>query len=769
MNESERQYEHQRLKMVLENIHLQISLGQKQFHNTRSGLQNALESFWETKTANFWDQAQQVETIIRERSITASSWRRQVSLKKMIDSPYFGRIDFLEELPVLTSMPEEIYIGIGSLNDPETGRNLIYDWRSPVAGMFYDFETGPANYLCPVGTISGIITLKRQYKIIAGEIRSMFDTDLKIDDEVLQEILGQSADSKMRTIVNSIQREQNRVIRDERHRLLLVQGPAGSGKTSIALHRVAYLLYQERETITSKNILILSPNQIFSDYISDVLPELGEENVLQTTFHDYISSQIRFSAKIEDRDTHMDYILSNPDSASYSARSAAIRYKSSPKFMTVIKNYLSFIEEELLRNSPTISFRGQVILSGEEWETLYRVNLAYLPPAERLAQIKQRVQVKLRPVIHELRLEKERAIAATGEEVNEKTIKAMARLAARDELEALEAKVDKFTTLIPLALYRKLFQDQTLISRLAPAGIPENWNQIRKFTLSWLNQGNIPYEDLLPLLFFQGIIEGFPVKSGIRRLIVDEAQDYTEFQYEILKRLFPGSSWTILGDPDQSVHPELQTMDFDRVADLLEIENSLSIKLQRSYRSTKEIQAFCHSLLQKNEPVEFINRSGRRPQMINISSPGVLPRIIEDSIRELQQDGNRSIAVICKNVSEAESIYQGLSAKTDISLINSEIEEFKRGIVIIPIYLAKGLEFDAVIIADAGSKRYHRKAERKLLYIACTRALHRLVLFYSQECSPFIKEVDKGLYEQGDPGRSLTARDRVVPRHPCSP
>jgi DNA helicase-2/ATP-dependent DNA helicase PcrA len=278
-----------------------------------------------------------------------------------------------------------MYIGIATLTDSATGDCLVYDWRSPIAGMFYDYEVGNAQYHCPAGIISGEITLKRQYKIKNGQMEYMFDADLKIDDEMLQEILGKSVDEKMRTIVNTIQREQNRAIRDEQHQILIVQGPAGSGKTSVALHRAAYLLYKEHEKLTAKNILILSPNQIFIEYISGVLPELGEENVLQSTFNEYIHhNKLVSTINYEDFSSQLEYLLTKYNDKDFQVRTAGILYKSSVEYVTIIDNYLAYLKNDLIKDYPAIEFGGRVIFSKEDWQLLFFKNLAYLPVAERL-------------------------------------------------------------------------------------------------------------------------------------------------------------------------------------------------------------------------------------------------------------------------------------------------------------------------------------------------------------------------------------------------
>jgi DNA helicase-2/ATP-dependent DNA helicase PcrA len=354
----------------------------------------------------------------------------------------------------------------------------------------------------------------------------MFDSDLKIDDEILQEILSKSTDSKMKTIITSIQREQNRAIRDENHRILFVQGPAGSGKTSIAMHRAAYLLYRDRNTITANNILVFSPNRIFSDYISGVLPELGEENVRQTIFQDYLIRNLaQLPFNIEERDEQLEYLYQRKNQTDYTVRTASIRYKSSEAFTRVITNYIRVIQDRI-QNYPDIVFEGETIFTQSEWSTLFGQTLSYLSISRRLAQLKKMIQIRLRPIIHRLRSEEVEKIAATGEEVNERVIKALARIAVKEKMAAFIGEITERTIVDPLILYRRLFEDQTLLQRLAGGDpMPAEWPAICRLTLTGLEQGRIFYEDSLPLLYFQGCLNGFPTKSGIRHLVLDEAQD----------------------------------------------------------------------------------------------------------------------------------------------------------------------------------------------------------------------------------------------------
>jgi DNA helicase II / ATP-dependent DNA helicase PcrA len=741
----------QRLKMVLQQIQLKLDEGKEGLQTSHDELQDALGAYWESSRTDLGGQSQLMEVVDRQRSLAGFSGRRQLQFTKMLASPYFGRIDFAEECPLASTIPEMIYIGIAALTDLETGGCLIYDWRSPIAGMFYDYELGEGRYQCPAGIIHGQITLKRQYKIKNSRLEYMFDADVRIEDEMLQELLGKSVDDKMRTIVNTIQRQQNLAIRDEKHPILLVQGPAGSGKTSVALHRAAYLLYRERNRITAKNILILSPNQIFSEYISGVLPELGEENVLQSTFREYANRDKRIvSIEFEDFAAQLEYLLTGYKDMGYHDRTVGIRYKSSPEFTKVIENYLAYLSSEMIKDYPAIEYGGRTIFSKEDWQLLFFKNLAYLPLTERLKQIRRRIQVQMRPLVHELRLEKEEEIAATGEEVNERVIKALARLAARQELSPLTVEIERMTTTEPILLYRRLFEDSSLFYRLAVGTeVPASWPMISIQSLNSLDKGQLLYEDSIPFLYFQGCLTGFPIKTGIRHLIVDEAQDYTGLQFAILERLFPKCSWTILGDLDQTVNPYKSVLEFEKIPNILnkgQSESSLIVRLQKGYRSTWEIQAFSRALLAKTEVVEHVRRFGPRPQVVKIQ-PEQFADCITQKIQEFKKEGWRSIAVITKTAVECATAYKALHDNVAITLITSEMEDFQHGTVLIPVYLAKGLEFDVVLICDAGSQGYGREEERGILYVACTRALHRLGLFYSGELSPLVKAVNKDLYD----------------------
>ena len=750
MNDQEKQQEAIRLAGTLAQIKQQLTVSEGICVAKESELKETLLTYWEKCGS---DEAQLVETANRQRALSTITHSTPLALRKMLNSPYFGRIDFVEEEEGGQGgqefQVEQIYIGISTLRDDETDEFLVYDWRAPISSMFYDCGLGKASYNCSVGTINGSITLKRQYKIMNGCMQYMFNANLKIDDEVLQEILGKSVDDKMHTIVNSIQREQNQIIRDGSHRALFVEGPAGSGKTSVALHRIAFLLYRDRDIINEKNVLILSPNHLFSDYISNVLPEMGEENVLQKTFHDCVYPSItQLPIRFETRTFHLESVLSNGSDLEHALRADNIRFKSSGNFEQIMQEYIDWIQTSLVDDYPAIEFDGQIIFNKQEWKQYYTVNFVSMPVVIRLEKIKKIIEIRMRPFLHAVRKEKEAEIIARDEEVDENVIKAMARIAAREKFRLFNEKIDKLTNIVPLSEYRRLFKGNWLYARSSlQMAFPKQWQGIQKQTLSYLNNSILPYEDIPAFIYFQGTLQGFPVNRDIKHLIIDEAQDYTTLQFKILVILFPNSTWTVVGDPAQSVHPFLSTASFNDMSEIIGMTKSIAFRLTRSYRSTKQIQAFCQALLSYQGEVESVNRSGLLPSVTRIEKMQELIPTIVDSIEHILKEGWHSIAIICKNTYQSTKIFNDLKAYVDVNLVIDEEDAFHQGIVVIPSYLAKGLEFDAVLVVNADAINYSHEEERHILYTICTRTLHHLSLFHFGKPSPFISAMDKELYQ----------------------
>lgn len=665
-------------------------------------------------------------------------------LERLLITPYFGRIDFKEEGEELE---EKIYIGVSGFKDERTGEYFVYDWRAPVSSMFYDYETGNAMYRCPSGDIHGEMLLKRQYRIYKGIIEYMFDSSIKIDDEMLQEILGRSADSKMKTIITSIQREQNRVIRDDTHRVLIVQGPAGSGKTSIALHRAAYLLYRHRDSISAQNIAVFSPNGIFSDYISNVLPELGEENIQRTTFLEYARKILGDTVKLEDMNRQMEYLLTSHEDPNYRQRVNGIAFKASPVFASILKAYIAYLESEGIVFDDII-VKDRIVISREEIVRLFRKDYAYLPVIKRLQKLRQRLLYVLEPLEKKQMEAVMNTLAESGEYTDKGEIKARSYMAVREQFRAAKESIERMTAFDPLLLYKKLFMDKKLMERLAGGRLPEGFDAMAAFTVERMKSRTIHYEDMVPLIYIQGVMGGLPDTSFVKHLIIDEMQDYSPLQLEIIKQLFKHCSITMLGDLLQSINPCMNAGSLQNIAAVFDAPGTAVLELTRSYRSTVEITQFSRAVL--SEPVhgEFVSREGEKPEVRQaVDEAQLLSAVVED-VKRLKEQGYSSIAILCKTAQGSRSVFERIGRDTGAVLVTGEDDQYSTGVVVIPSYLSKGLEFDAVLVIHTPREGYERAEEMRLLYTVLTRALHVLHIYTTEPRPEFLKHVDSWLYRQ---------------------
>ena len=463
--------------------------------------------------------------------------------EKMLVSPYFGRIDFLEKNELDA---EKCYIGLSNLTD-EDFDFLVYDWRAPISSMFYDYEIGQASYECPQGVISGEITSKRQYKINNGKIEYMFDSNLSIDDEMLQELLSKSSDDKMKGIVTTIQKEQNQVIRNEDYKNLIVQGAAGSGKTSVALHRIAYLLYKHKDRITSQNIIIFSPNNIFNDYISNVLPQLGEENMYQTTFKDYMHKKLGNGFRKETPSEMMEYILDSNETLTYKDRIKNINFKTSVEFMNILKEYINHLETKE-RKFEDIIVRDKLIISSQEIQKLFLKDFSDRPIKKRLEKIKSRILFLIEPYEEAWIKEIYEELDSSGYYIDKQEMKEESTLTVKKQLKDVYDKISRMTEFNVVNIYRNLFKySNKFLNRLATSYDKNFINHIKTYTMENLNTRNLYYEDQVALLYLKVALGDAPATSQIKYVIIDEAQDYTPLQYEIFYQLFKSAKNTIFG------------------------------------------------------------------------------------------------------------------------------------------------------------------------------------------------------------------------------
>ena len=616
-------------------------------------------------------------------------------IAKLKDSPYFARIDFREELE---EEGQPYYIGRFAFqyeNEP-----LVFDWRAPISGMFYDCEVGAAGFMAPAGWTAGELTRKRQFKIRNGVMEYALESSANVQDDVLQRELSHTSDEKMKSIISTIQREQNQIIRNEKEGTMIIQGVAGSGKTSIALHRIAFLLYRLKDRLTARNVTILSPNKVFGDYISGVIPELGEEPIYEMSFGELAEIQLEGVIGFEpDRD---------PFETQDETWSERVRFKSTLDFVSLMDQYIEQLPEFIF--IPTDYVYGSFSAKGEWIRDRF---LAYgtCPVKKRLAMVADDIHDRFETDnIMEQEVPRPRTI-----------------------LKQLNSMLTMKDT---LAVYKDFYKRM---------GIPEYFVMAARKTLEWA--------DVYPFLYLHSAFQGLKESHITRHLVIDEMQDYTPVQYAALNRMFPCRK-TILGDFGQSVNPN----HLHGLEDLRTIyDRAQFVELNKSYRSTYEIMRFAKKIHHVSA-LEPVKRHGEPPALIPCLDAADEIRKIREAIRCFRTGKNVSLGIILKTDAAAKDMYEVLAGydgveenqveenqvegngeeACDISLLTRESTSFQNGISITSVRMSKGLEFDEVLIPQADCRTYTSDFDRGLLYIACTRAMHRLTLTYSGKETEFI-------------------------------
>ncbi len=660
-----------------------------------------------SNSQNFEDliELNQYQNPITEKVIDYEETENKIAiLKKVIDSPYFARIDFKFDDE---NSFEHTYIGVSSLKQDVSKDIMVYDWRAPIASLFYRFSSGPAFYEAPVGKITGEIGLKRQYEIRKGKLEYFFDADVQIEDEFLKKMLAQNTSSKMKTIVETIQKDQDVVIRDMEYDLMMVQGAAGSGKTSIALHRAAYLMYQGlSSSLSANNIIVISPNPIFEQYISNVLPELGEKNVMSVVF-DEMLSDILHSGQIQTKNQYLEIMMTNPRYEKVMKDS--LRFKTSPEFLQILDRFIEDLPYHGI-SFKDLYFGDQCIVRKEELNKIV---------------LKGRKTTSLG-----FRLQKAAEFALNVAKAYYKDHD------GESEYLSIREEIQRLTELDLPYLYTKLFGDESYFDQLAKnIELPCDLTDILKFTQENLNSSMFYYDDATAAAWLKLKIYGSDKYRGIRQVVVDEAQDYNPIHYEILKLLFPDAKYTILGDMNQTLEKKEDLSLYDCIDKILNKKKSTLVTMDKSYRSTNQILIFASRFIPEMSPVESFNRDGDKPEIHQAADKPELCDQIVSEVKLCLNAGYQSIGLVCKTEKNASYLYEDLKGKLDIQLIRDETSENVDGVFIIPVYLSKGLEFDAVLICDADDKNYKSEDDKNLLYIASTRALHRLNLYCKGDIS----------------------------------
>ena len=605
-------------------------------------------------------------------------------LLRLRDIAYFGRFDFKRKDE---DKAKPVYVGVHNFQDEQTNENLIYDWRAPISSMFYDFEPGKAWYENSHGRVEGDISLKRQFRIRKGKMEYMLESDLNIQDEVLQKELSQASSSSMKNIVATIQREQNAIIRNQQARHLIIQGVAGSGKTSIALHRIAFLLYKYKDTISSEDILIISPNKVFASYISNVLPELGEESVEETSMEELADELFDYQIKFQSFFDQVSELLKRTNEKLIER----IRFKSSADMLEQMDAYVLHLENDAFQPADILIHNKPVPAWFIE-EKFRKYNR--LPLLKRFNEI-------VREVVHNV-------FVQYGYEVTGK------------ERQQLHTRI------------RKMFPSTNL--RMLYKGF---YSWLGKPEMLKVKKGSVyEYADVYPLLYLKMQLEGLSSFSKVKHLIVDEMQDYSPVQYKVLTRLFPCKK-TILGDINQSVNP-FSSSNLDTISEV--ISNAECMTMLKSYRSTWEITEFTKRI-NNNMDVEAIERHGEEPRVERFEQEEGEVDYLVHTIKAFRSNGHHSMGIICKTQEQADELHRLLSVvDEDIHLLDPSSVAFAGGVVITAAHLAKGLEFDQVIVPRANRQNYHTEPDRQMLYVACTRAMHKLHISYTGGMTPFLEK-----------------------------
>ncbi|OUM97994.1 MAG: hypothetical protein BAA02_08540 [Paenibacillaceae bacterium ZCTH02-B3] len=789
-----REEEESRLGDVLDVVDRRLRRELEALGQLRGEVVGFRQEFFDEVRLNFADASELIETwssikqqadvlAERERSHRVASAAVDRLLKQR-DNPYFARIDFRGEEEGET---QQIYIGKASLASDDGSAFYIYDWRAPICGMFYDFEPGPAFYRTPGGDdVRGEMTLKRQFVIRGGKLIHVFDTDATIGDEILQAVLSEKSDVAMKSIVATIQKEQNRIIRDDRHRLIVVQGAAGSGKTSTALQRIAWLLYRYRGIIGPDQIVFFTPNTVFTGYISRVLPDLGEANVRQMTFSELIEARLGRRWKVEDLFAQTEKLAALAGSPEGEARLRAVRYKGSEHFFEVMNRYLERLRREGMRFR-RIRFRGETIVSESEMAAVFHAEPPEVGLGDRMAKLRRHLLAKLadwledqldEPWVEEAvqladREEIQRAFVevrrsgagpegeiAEEERMTERLKRRMAEKAAAPLIRAVKA----FRFFDPIATYLELFRNRSLFASCAPDGrLPDGYEWMARRTEETLMRKEIDHEDAAPLLYLLDSAEGFRgAESGVRHVFVDEAQDYSPFQAAYLRRRFPRARMTVLGDFNQSIFAQTEDAGgFGGWTRLFPAEETAVLRLGTSYRSTRQIVEFTKGILPAAAAadIEPFRRDGEPPRVIACRDvPELADRVVAD-IRALAEEGFGMIGVIAKTEGEsgdaAAMVKERLTDGVPVTLLTGASGSLPRGVAVLPSYLAKGIEFDAVLVWNGSADRYGRERDRRLLYTVCTRALHRLHVYHVGEPSPFLPPTASAGTAASEPGERL--------------
>ncbi|BCZ49064.1 DNA helicase [Clostridium gelidum] len=674
------------------------------------------------------DDDQVIDYFDHENYVQEESYRtidkRLMEYTKLKEAPYFGKVTFKENEDV----PEDMYVGRYGLTLEDSYEPLIVDWRAPIAALFYKGALGKASYNPPMGEIDADILSRKQLIVKKGELKGVFDSALDVKDEILQMVLTENSSDKLKDIVMTIQREQDEIIREDRNKVVVVNGVAGSGKTTIALHRISYLLYNFRKQFGDK-VLIFGPNDIFMDYIAQVLPTLGEGNIKQSTFENFAKKELGLeNIKVKTFGSYIEDAMNGNETAL-----EEYKYKSSKEFLELLNSSIQALDKEYFEIQ-AIKFKNTEIVSTKEIEELFTVHYKDMPLFRRSEKIKRILIVKIKDKrdeeVYKLNAEiKEKTdnLSKDELEMEKSNIEYMKRIKIREiirEVIICRNELDAWIKIEPMIdIYKKMvnskgIKEDTLdnVDNIILRTILNDNNEVLKEEAN-----NLGYMDLAGMLYFMVKLQGIKVKDEIKHIVIDEAQDYSFIQFEIIKEITGCKSYTIVGDSNQrliTTSKEPAMLHLDEVFKDSNIEIK-KYELNKSYRSTQEIMEYANQFLNEEKIIPLV-RSGEPVIQEETSSEEDFVNTLISIIEDYEEDGYENIAVIFKGKKELNKFAHLIKERINIQNLDNEDILYKGGKVLIPAYLAKGLEFDGVIVVENG------EIQPLVKYIMCTRALHRL-------------------------------------------
>ncbi|NRY60565.1 RNA polymerase recycling motor HelD [Clostridium beijerinckii] len=665
------------------------------------------------------DEDQIIDYFDHENYVKEEAYRtidkRLMEFTKLKEIPYFGKVSFKEG----EDIPEDMYVGRYGLTLENSFEPLIVDWRAPIASLFYKGTLGKSSYNPPSGEVEVDILSRKQLVIKKGQLKGVFDSAIDVKDEILQMVLTDNSSDKLKDIVMTIQKEQDEIIREDRNKIVVVNGVAGSGKTTIALHRISYLLYNFRKQFGDK-VLIFGPNDIFMDYIAQVLPSLGESNIKQTTFENFAKKEINL--KYENIKSFGSYIEDAMNGKEDTLEE--YRYKSSKAFVDLLNSNLEILNKEYFKIQP-IRFMKEEIVTTKEIEELFTKYYKDMPLFRRSEKIKRilisKIKDKRDEEVYKINADFKEKISSLSEkelEIEKNNLEYLKRIKIREIIRAVMKSRDELDTWIKyepvIDIYKRIINLDTDKDYI---------NELDNLNNEALNENKerLSYMDLSGIVYLMIKLKGIKVKNEIKHIVIDEAQDYSFIQFEIIKEMTGCKSYTIVGDSNQrliTTSEEPAMLHLDDVFEDLNVEIT-KYELNKSYRSTQEIMEYSNKFLDKDKIVPLV-RKGEAVIEEEVSNNEEFVDTIISLIEDYEEEGYENIAVIFKDKNELNKFSHVIKEKINIQSLDNDDIMYKGGKVLLPAYLAKGLEFDGVIIVES------EEIEPLVKYIMCTRALHRL-------------------------------------------